>query len=123
MKRSIRIANSSGFYEERFEATRDEGLPLAIRRFGQPNLAALNFAIMGLLGGVRLGNATGFPSQGLGKFVRFGDIDTPQQLLARAEDARCPPMVRELSTSVPGCGSALTLPATPARRSHPTSGS
>ena len=75
---------------ERFRALLPEAAGLEVRRYELPNLAALNFVIVGLLGrGVAASARPDPQAKGLGEYLRSRLVDVPAALLGGAgEPAR-----------------------------------
>jgi Acyclic terpene utilisation family protein AtuA len=64
-----------------------EAADLEVRRFELPNLSALNFVIVGLLGqGVAASTRPDPQAKGLGEYIRSRHVDIPAALLAGADD-------------------------------------
>ena len=64
-----------------------EAADLEVRRFELPNLGAINFVIVGLLGaGVAASTRPDPQAKGLGEYLRSRLVDVPAQLLAHAGD-------------------------------------
>jgi hypothetical protein len=67
---------------ERIRALLPEAAGLEIRRYELPNLAALNFVIIGLLGrGVAASARPDPQAKGLGEYLRSRLVDVPESLL------------------------------------------
>ena len=67
---------------ERIRALLAEAAGLEIRRYELPNLAALNFVIVGLLGrGVAASARPDPQAKGLGEYLRSRLVDVPESLL------------------------------------------
>lgn len=67
---------------ERFRELLPEAAGLEIRRFELPNLGALNFVVVGLLGeGVASSTRPDAQAKGLGEYIRSRTVDVPQRLL------------------------------------------
>jgi hypothetical protein len=67
---------------ERIRALLPEAAGLEIRRYELPNLAALNFVIIGLLGrGVAASARPDPQAKGLGEYLRSRPVDVPESLL------------------------------------------
>jgi hypothetical protein len=67
---------------ERIRALLPEAAGLEIRRYELPNLAALNFVIVGLLGrGVAASARPDPQAKGLGEYLRSRFVDVPESLL------------------------------------------
>jgi hypothetical protein len=67
---------------ERIRALLPEAVGLEIRRYELPNLAALNFVIVGLLGrGVAASARPDPQAKGLGEYLRSRLVDVPESLL------------------------------------------
>jgi hypothetical protein len=65
-----------------------EAAELDVRRFELPNLNALNFVVVGLLGaGVASSTRPDPQAKGLGEYLRSRLVDVPAQLLRRSSDA------------------------------------
>lgn len=70
---------------ERFRELLPEAAGLAIRRYELPNLRALNFVVVGLLGaGVAASTRPDPQAKGLGEYVRSRLADIPVALLGGA---------------------------------------
>jgi hypothetical protein len=68
---------------ERFRELLAEAADLEIRRYELPNLCALNFVVVGLLGlGVAASTRPDPQAKGLGEYVRSRHVDIPARLLA-----------------------------------------
>jgi hypothetical protein len=68
---------------DRFRALLPEAAELPIRRYGLPNLRAVNFVVIGLLGrGVAANTRTDAQAKGLGEFLRARLVEVPVTLLA-----------------------------------------
>ncbi len=66
----------------RFRALLLEAADLEVRRYDLPNLCALNFVVVGLLGlGVAASNRPDPQAKGLGEYLRSRHVDVPVQLL------------------------------------------
>jgi hypothetical protein len=66
---------------QRFRALLPEAADLEIRRYELPNLAALNFVIVGLLGrGVAASARPDPQAKGLGEYLRSRLVDVPASL-------------------------------------------
>lgn len=64
--------------KERLPEARD----LEVRRYELPNIKALNFVIVGLLGeGVASSSRVDAQAKGLGEYIRAKHIDIPEELL------------------------------------------
>jgi len=69
---------------ERLRTLLPECAPLDVRRFELPNLSALNFVIVGLLGeGVASSTRPDPQAKGLGEYLRSRCADIPAALLGR----------------------------------------
>ena len=67
---------------ERFHTLMPEAAALEVRRFDLPNLRALNFVVVGLLGeGVASSTRQDPQAKGLGEFLRSRVVDLPEALL------------------------------------------
>jgi hypothetical protein len=67
---------------ERLQTLLPESAPLEVRRFELPNLSALNFVIMGLLGeGVASSTRPDPQAKGLGEYLRSRSAEIPAALL------------------------------------------
>lgn len=67
---------------ERFRALLPEAAELEIRRYELPNLRALNFVVVGLLGlGVAASTRPDPQAKGLGEYLRSRHVDIPTRLL------------------------------------------
>ena len=68
---------------DRFRDCLTEARNLAVRRYELPNLRALNFVVVGLLGsGVADSTRPDPQAKGLGEYIRSRHIDLPASLLA-----------------------------------------
>jgi acyclic terpene utilization AtuA family protein len=68
---------------ERFQALVPETASLPVRRYSFPNLRAVNFVVVGLLGEGALASTRLDPqAKGLGEFLRSRPVDLPEALLA-----------------------------------------
>jgi hypothetical protein len=68
---------------ERLRELLTEAAGLEVRRFELPNLGAINFVIVGLLGaGVAASTRPDPQAKGLGEYLRSRLVDVPAQLLA-----------------------------------------
>ena len=68
---------------ERFKQLVTEAAPLEVRRFELPNLRALNFVVVGLLGdGVASSTRFDPQAKGLGEYLRSRFLDVPDALVA-----------------------------------------
>ncbi|HSV40357.1 MAG TPA: acyclic terpene utilization AtuA family protein, partial [Nocardioidaceae bacterium] len=68
--------------EDRFRDLLPEAAGLAVRRWALPNLNALNFVVVGLLGSGVAASARPDPqAKGLGEYLRSRDVDIPEVLL------------------------------------------
>ncbi len=80
---------------DRLRALLPECAPLDVRRFELPNLSALNFVIIGLLGeGVAASTRPDPQAKGLGEYLRSRTVEIPAALLGRGghdERRRSPP--------------------------------
>jgi len=71
---------------ERFRALLPEADDLEIRRYALPNLAALNFVVVGLLGeGVASSTRPDPQAKGLGEYLRSRAVDIPVQLVPEGD--------------------------------------
>jgi hypothetical protein len=69
---------------ERLRTLLPESAPLEVRRFELPNLSALNFVIVGLLGeGVASSTRPDPQAKGLGEYLRSRSAEIPAALLGR----------------------------------------
>jgi hypothetical protein len=69
---------------ERLKALLPEAAPLEVRRYAFPNLRALNFVIVGLLGeGVASSIRPDAQAKSLGEWLRARVVEIPQALLDR----------------------------------------
>jgi hypothetical protein len=69
----------------RFGALVPEAAALEVRRYDFPNLLALNFVVVGLLGdGVAASTRSDPQAKGLGEFLRARWVDLPEDLLAKS---------------------------------------
>jgi hypothetical protein len=67
---------------ERFRTLLPEAAELAVRRYELPNLRALNFVVVGLLGqGVAASTRPDPQAKGLGEYLRSRLVDIPTVLL------------------------------------------
>ena len=67
---------------ERFRALLPEADELEVRRYALPNLAALNFVVVGLLGeGVASSTRPDPQAKGLGEYLRSRTVDIPAGLV------------------------------------------
>jgi hypothetical protein len=72
---------------DRFRELLTEAADLEVRRFELPNLAALNFVVVGLLGqGVAASTRPDPQAKGLGEYLRSRYVDIPAALLAGTGD-------------------------------------
>ncbi len=77
---------------ERLRALLPEAAALEVRRYELPNLRALNFVVVGLLGeGVAASLRFDPQAKGLGEYLRSRFADLPEALLAEAEDQSSSP--------------------------------
>jgi hypothetical protein len=68
--------------EERFRELVPEAAPLEVRRYEFPNLRALNFYVVGLLGqGVAASNRPDPQAKALGEYLRAQIVDLPEDVL------------------------------------------
>jgi len=73
---------------DRFRALLTEAVGLEVRRFELPNLNALNFVVVGLLGaGVASSTRPDPQAKGLGEYLRSRLVDLPKPLLRSSADA------------------------------------
>ena len=73
---------------ERFKQLVPDASELEVRRYDLPNLRALNFIVVGLLGeGVSSSVRSDPQAKGLGEYFRSRSVDLPKALLADAPDA------------------------------------
>jgi hypothetical protein len=78
---------------DRFRALVPEADGLEVRRFQLPNLRALNFVVVGILGdGVASSTRPDPQAKGLGEFVRSRLVDLPVALLDAANGSRAQPV-------------------------------
>jgi hypothetical protein len=71
---------------ERLRTLLPESAPLDVRRFELPNLSALNFVIVGLLGeGVASSTRPDPQAKGLGEYLRSRCAEIPAALLGRGD--------------------------------------
>jgi hypothetical protein len=76
---------------ERFRELVPEAASLEVRRYELPNLLALNFVVVGLLGdGVAASTRFDPQAKGLGEFLRSRWVDLPTSLLD-GEGSDAPP--------------------------------
>lgn len=67
--------------EDRFKELLPEAADLPVRRYELPNLRALNFVVVGLLGDGVASSARPDPqAKGLGEYVRSRHVDLPGEL-------------------------------------------
>jgi hypothetical protein len=67
---------------ERFRSLLPEADGLGVERYALPNLAALNFVVVGLLGeGVASSTRPDAQAKGLGEYLRSRTVDIPVGLL------------------------------------------
>ncbi|MGW4490171.1 acyclic terpene utilization AtuA family protein [Amycolatopsis sp. NPDC004368] len=70
--------------EDRFRALLPEAAALEIRRYDLPNLRALNFVVVGLLGeGVAASARPDPQAKGLGEYLRSRTVEAPEEVLRR----------------------------------------
>jgi hypothetical protein len=71
---------------ERFRTLLPEADDLEVRRYALPNLAALNFVVVGLLGeGVASSTRPDPQAKGLGEYLRSRAVDIPVQLVPEGD--------------------------------------
>jgi hypothetical protein len=75
--------------EERLKELLPEAADLTVRRWALPNLNALNFVVVGLLGtGVAASARPDPQAKGLGEYLRSRYVDIPEQLLNEGKEAQ-----------------------------------
>ena len=68
---------------ERFKELVPEAAALEVRRYELPNLRALNFSVVGLLGeGVAASTRPDPQAKSLGEYLRAQEVELPDELLA-----------------------------------------